>query len=96
MLTLVERKSGVVHLCRVASGDARPTLYAIMQALNPLREHVHTITWDIGSEFAEHRLVDHVLGADSYFADPYTAWQRGSNENTNGLLRQYLPKGSAT
>ncbi|WEN15101.1 IS30 family transposase [Rhodanobacter sp. AS-Z3] len=54
---------------------------------------MHTLTWDNGSEFAQHALVDRVLTAKSYFAEPYSSWQRGTNENTNGLIRQYLPKG---
>lgn len=92
IVTLVERKTGLVRLRRVASGEADPTLRAIVHALHPLRERVHTLTWDNGSEFAEHALIDLVLDARSYFADPFASWQRGSNENLNGLLRQYLPK----
>ena len=58
-----------------------------------MRARVHTLTWDNGSEFAEHRLMDIGLEAQSYFAMPYSSWQRGCNENLNGLLRQYFPKG---
>ncbi len=54
---------------------------------------MHTLTWDSGSEFAAHRLVDLALDADGYFALPYSSWQRGCNENLNGLIRQYIPKG---
>ena len=54
---------------------------------------MHTLTWDNGSEFAEHALVDIALTAQSYFPEPYSSWQRGSNENANGLNRQYAPKG---
>ena len=53
---------------------------------------MHTLTWDNGSEFAEHALIDIALDARSYFAEPYSSWQRDTNENTNGLIRQYLPK----
>ena len=53
---------------------------------------MHTLTSDNGKEFAEHQLVACALKADFYFADPYSAWQRGSNENANGLIRQYLPR----
>lgn len=94
VLTLVERKTGFVRLRRLPNGTARAVSLAVAHALHPLRARVHTLTWDNGSEFAEHALIDEMLGARSYFADPYAAWQRGSNENANGLLRQYLPKGS--
>ena len=93
ILTLVERKTGLARLCRVASGAAEPMMRAIVQALHPICQRVHTLTWDNGSEFAEHAVVDIALAATSYFADPYSAWQRGCNENLNGLLRQYFPKG---
>lgn len=93
IVTLVERKTGLVRLRRVASGGAEPTMQAILHALYPIGRRVHTLTWDNGSEFAEHALIDIALDATSYFAEPYSAWQRGCNENLNGLLRQYLPKG---
>lgn len=93
IVTLVERKTGLVRLRRVASGEAVPTLKAIVHALHPLRARVRTLTLDNGSEFAEHELMDLALDAKTYFADPFASWQRGSNENLNGLLRQYLPKG---
>lgn len=93
IVTLVERKSGYVRLRRVHDGRADTVARAIIHALHPLRSHVHTLTLDNGSEFAEHELVDIALAAKSYFAEPYSSWQRGCNENLNGLVRQYLPKG---
>ncbi len=88
VVTLVERKSGLLRMRRVANGEAEPTMRAIVYALNHLEERVHTLAWDNGSEFAEHALIDIALDAKSYFADPYSSWQRGTNENnTNGLLR---------
>lgn len=92
-MTLVERKTGLARLRRVANGEAESTMRAILHALYPVCARVHTLTWDNGSEFAEHALIDIALGAGSYFAEPYSAWQRGCNENFNGLLRQYFPKG---
>ena len=93
IVTLVERKTGLARLRRVDSGEAEPTMRAILHALHPIGPRVHTLTWDNGSEFAEHALIDIALDATSYFAEPYSAWQRGCNENLNGLLRQYFPKG---
>ena len=62
-------------------------------SIDALKAHeVHTITYDNGKEFAKHKEVSKALGADVYFAKPYASWQRGSNENMNGLIRQYLPK----
>lgn len=93
IVTLVERKSGFARLRRVAEGTADTVARAVIHALYPLGRRVHTVTWDNGSEFAEHGLIDIAVGSKSYFADPYSSWQRGCNENLNGLLRQYLPKG---
>ncbi len=66
----------------------------IINALVPYKELVHTITSDNGKEFANHQFVAQKLNADYYFADPYSSWQRGLNEYTNKLYRQYLPKKS--
>lgn len=93
IVTLVERKSGYSRLRCVPDGRADTVARAIIHALHPLSPRVHTLTLDNGSEFAEHELVDIALTAKSYFAEPYSSWQRGCNENLNGLLRQYLPKG---
>ena len=79
--TLVERNSGLLRMRRVANGEATSTMRAILHALYPFGSRVHTLTWDNGSEFAEHALIDIALDAKSYFADPYSSWQRGTNEN---------------
>ncbi|MFT6962880.1 MAG: IS30 family transposase [Flammeovirgaceae bacterium] len=63
-----------------------------MAALMPYKDFVNTITSDNGKEFANHEYIAESLGTDYFFADPYCGWQRGSNENYNGLLRQYVPK----
>ena len=65
---------------------------ATIALLAPYKEAVHTITADNGKEFAYHEQMTEALDAPVYFADPYCSWQRGLNENTNGLLRQYWPK----
>lgn len=92
LVTLVDRKSGMVRIRRVANGEASTIMRAVIEALHPLGRRVHTITWDNGSEFADHELIDIALETKSYFADPYSSWQRGCNENCNGLIRQYCPK----
>ncbi|HEU0197668.1 MAG TPA: IS30 family transposase [Nevskiaceae bacterium] len=94
IVTLVDRKSGYTRLQRVPDGKALTVAAAVLRTLYPLRRRVHTITWDNGSEFAEHALIDVALETTSSFADPYSAWQRGCDENLNGLIRQYAPKGS--
>ncbi|RBD09133.1 IS30 family transposase, partial [Xanthomonas oryzae pv. oryzae] len=73
-------------------GTAENVRNAIVQRLGGLRHAVHTLTADNGKEFADHRLIAACLQSDFYFADPYCPWQRGSNENANGLTRQYLPR----
>lgn len=65
-----------------------------MHRLKPLRQHVHTITYDNGKEFAGHRHTAQCLQAHVFFATPYHAWERGVNENTNGLIRDFFPKGT--
>jgi len=92
LVTSVERKSRFVRLKRVASRRARPVTHALLATLAPLAGLVRSLTFDRGSEFAEYALIESALAATTYFADPYCAWQRGSNENTNGLLRQYIPR----
>jgi IS30 family transposase len=68
---------------------------AILGALSPLAVQVETLTYDNGKEFALHELIDKQLQAQSYFAHSYHSWERGLNENTNGLIRQYAPKGAS-
>lgn len=66
----------------------------MLTLLSPLSQHVYTITSDNGKEFARHEVIAEALDADFYLAHPYASWGRGLNENTNGLIRQYFPKGS--
>jgi IS30 family transposase len=67
----------------------------LTQAMKALRRKITTITFDNGKEFAEHKTIAKNPKADVYFAHPYSSWERGTNENTNGLVRQYFPKGTA-
>lgn len=92
IVTLVERKSGYAVLAKVSHRSADLVSQAIEDKLRPLAARVKTLTVDNGKEFANHRAIDQALGIQTYFADPYCSWQRGSNENFNGLLRQYIPK----
>ena len=65
---------------------------AIEAKLKPLNSRVKILTVDNGKEFADHQAIDQILGIQTYFVDPYCSWQHGSNDNFNGLLRQYVPK----
>jgi transposase, IS30 family len=90
-LTLVERKSRFTLIRKVDGKQALPVANAIIASLDWVPA-VETLTNDNGKEFAEHKIVSSALAAKIYFAHPYSSWERGTNENTNGLIRQYLPK----
>lgn len=92
VLSLVERASRYTRLAKLPSGKARALRQAAVRRLRPLRQAVATITADNGKEFAEHAQLGRALGAEVFFCDTFAAWQRGTSENTNGLIRQYLPK----
>lgn len=92
VVTMTERRSRLHVLAHSPDGTAENVRKAIVQRLGRLRDAVHTLTADNGKEFADHPLIAAALQCDFYFADPYSAWQRGSNENANGLTRQYLPR----
>ena len=79
---------------KVDSKSAKDVTGATIELLMPYKDHVHTITADNGREFANHEEIAEALDAEIYFAHPYSSWERGANENANGLLRQYVPKGS--
>jgi len=93
-VTLVERRSGYLLADCVPKLKADLVTGVIIRELKPIRGAVQTLTLDNGSEFADHQTFSKALSLDSYFCDPYRSSQRGSNENTNGLLRQYFPKGT--
>jgi transposase, IS30 family len=92
ILSLVERKSKLVRLSWVERKGAEEVARASLAVLSPLAHKVLTITSDNGGEFAHHRSISEGLRAQFYFARPHASWERGVNENTNGLLRQYFPK----
>ena len=94
ILTLVERKSRFTLLGKVSRRTAQAVRQQVCKLLLPVRDKAHTLTSDHGKEFADHELIAETLKLKFYFAHPYAAWERGTNENTNGLLRQYFPKKS--
>jgi IS30 family transposase len=92
--TLVERKTRYLMLIRVKSKDTKTVINALIKHAHKLpRELYKSLTWDRGKEMADHKRFSLDTDIKVYFCDPKSPWQRGSNENTNGLLRQYFPKG---
>lgn len=94
LLTLVERKTLYTVIARLTGKRADLLAEVAVASMKALGAKVETITFDNGLEFAEHETIAGGLGADIYFAHPYASWERGINENTNGLIRQYFPKGT--
>ena len=92
ILSLVERKSKFTLLQKVVKNRADEVSTASIRLLRRIRSPVHTITSDNGREFCNHERISKVLSAKFYFTHPYCSWERGLNENTNGLVRQYIPK----
>jgi IS30 family transposase len=95
ILSLVERVSKYTLLHKLDNATSKKTGAAIVAKMRPHQKIVHTITSDNGKEFAGHQRIARRLDTGFYFAKPYHAWERGLNENTNGLVRQYFPKGSS-
>jgi IS30 family transposase len=94
IVSLSERKSRFTLIHKVERKTAQCVSRAIIKLLKPFSDRVITLTSDNGKEFAEHKKIADKLNAKFYFAHPYASWERGLNENTNGLIRQYFPKGS--
>ena len=93
--TLVERHSRYVMLAKVANKDTQSVVSALIKQVHKLpRELYKSMTWDRGKDLSDHRRFTLATNIDVYFCDPQSPWQRGSNENTNRLLRQYFPKGT--
>lgn len=90
---IVERKTGLLKMQRVTKKSAHLVADAMVNLLTPVRLHVKTITSDNGKEFAEYKEVRECLYSMFYFADTYASLQRATNENTNGIIREYLHKG---
>lgn len=94
IVTLVERASKFTLMKKVESKSANDVTKAIVELLSPVQDYTLTITSDNGKEFSYHEEISKALNTDFYFAHPYQSWQRGLNEHTNGLIREYFPKKS--
>lgn len=94
VISIVERVSKKTILSKVKSKTSKSVYESVLESMTPIKDKVLTITADNGSEFARHEKISTDLDTDFYFAHPYSSWERGLNENTNGLVRQYLKKGS--
>ncbi len=93
--TLVERQTRYVMLVKVANKETQTVVTALIKQAKKLPNELYkSLTWDRGKELADHRRFSLATDIDVYFCDPQSPWQRGSNENTNRLLRQYFPKGT--
>ena len=92
ILTLVERKSRLLLASVLRNKTSKEVNDKMLKLLGTIKDKVHTITFDNGREFSGHYKIARSIGCSTYFAKPYSSWQRGLNENTNGLLRRYFPK----
>ena len=93
LLTINDRKTGIVKIRKLTGKEANPLAKETIKVLLPFKNFIHTITADNGKEFAFHEKIARKLNILFYFARPYRSWERGSNENLNGLIRQYFRKG---
>lgn len=93
ILTLVERKSGLTKIAKLKNKTKKQTNLKLLKIISSLNGKIKTITADNGSEFHGYKEIEKKTGIKFYFCTPYHSWERGTNENTNGLIRQYLPKG---
>ena len=93
LLTLDERKSKLRLAFPLSGKKAQPVVEAAITLLQGIKSVVKTITFDNGKEFSFHEKIAKALNCKTYFATPYHSWEQGQNENANGLLRQYFPKG---
>ena len=95
ILSLVERKTGLLRIGKLASRTVEAVNEVAIQIISSGEVPFTTITADNGTEFHGYAVIEDSTSTTFYFATPYHSWQRGTNENTNGLIRQYLPKGTS-
>jgi transposase, IS30 family len=94
LLTINDRATGMLYMKKIESKEAAVVEQGMIELLGHFQTKIHTVTTDNGKEFANHAKIAEKLDIDYYFARPYHSWERGANENLNGLIRQYFPKGS--
>ena len=94
ILSINDRWSSLVWIRKLTGKNAKELAIKAVETLKDIRNKIYTITADNGKEFALHEIISKLLNVDFYFAHPYHSWERGANENTNGLIRQYVPKGT--
>jgi transposase, IS30 family len=94
IVTVNDRATGLAWMAKIKDRQAGTVRAALVDLLSPLRGKIHSITSDNGKEFTMHQSVSEELGCEWYFTKPYHSWERGSNENFNGLVRDYFPKGT--
>ena len=95
IVTLTERSTNMLFMRKLDKGkNARELARTVVKMLGPYKEYIRTITTDNGTEFACHEIIAKALDTKVYFADPYASWQKGTIENQNGLIRQYITKGT--
>jgi len=94
IVTIVERLSRYTAIIKVNSKESDTVSQAIIHRMTAAALPLHSMTGDNGTEFSEHKKISESLGIDFYFTHPYSSWEKGTNENTNGLIRQYFPKGT--
>ena len=92
ILTINDRAKGILKMVELLGKNATQLALATIETLKKWKSCLHTITTDNGKEFAQHQMIADALDIEFFFAKPYQSWQRGSNENLNGLIRQYIPK----
>ena len=96
IVTLVDKRTNMLFMRKLKHGkDAEELAETVIQMLLPIKGMLKTITTDNGTEFSAHEKIAKGLGVDFYFTDPYSSWQKGTIENANGLIRQYIPKKSS-
>lgn len=95
LLTINDRVSSMTWIAKLDGKNADELAQKTIEVLNPYKNLLHTITADNGKEFAEHKTISSDLNVGFFFAKPYHSWERGANENMNGLIRQYFPKGTS-
>lgn len=95
IVTINDRATGILRMKKIKSKESELVKQAVIELLENWKPYLFTITSDNGKEFAMHQEISKALGIDFYFANPYSPWERGANENLNGLIRQYIPKSTS-